>query len=106
MTFGGALALNEFVRKTQLGIIFFNYLFIKTCHSSNLSQKKFLVIYWDLRGLYFYNTWNWFHSPAIIPLNRTYGTSAYIFKTTFVLFYKPAYILVKHAAAEFSHFYV
>ena len=105
MTFGGALALNEFVRKTQLGIIFFNYLFIKTCHSSNLSQNKFLVIYWDLRGLYFYNTWNWFHSPVIIPLNLTYGTSAYIFKASFV-FYKHAYILVKHAAIEFSYFYV
>ena len=106
MTFGGALALNEFVRKTQLGIIFFNYLFIKTCHSSNLSQNKFLVIYWDLRGLYFYNTWNWFHSPVIIPLNLTYGTSAYIFKTSFVLLYKHAHILVKHAAIEFSYFYV
>ena len=77
------------------------YLIIKTCQSSNLSQKKFLVIYWDLRGLYFYNTWNWFHSPVIIPLNLTYGTSAYIFKTSFVLFYKHAYILVKHAAIEF-----
>ena len=40
------------------------YLIIKTCQSSNLSQKMFLVIYWDLRGLYFYNTWNWFHSPG------------------------------------------
>ena len=56
MAFGRASALNEFVRETQLGIIFFNYLFIKTCHSSNLSQNKLLVIYWDLRGLYFYNT--------------------------------------------------
>ena len=58
----------------------FNYPFIKTCHSSNLSQNTFLVIYWDWRSLYFYNTWNWFHSPVIIPLNLTYGTSAYIFK--------------------------
>ena len=56
MAFDGASALNEFVRKTQLGIIFCNYLFIKTCHSNNLSQNKFLVIYWDLSGSYFYNT--------------------------------------------------
>ena len=56
MAFGGASALNEFVRKAQLGILFFTYLFTKTCHPSNLSQNKFLVIYWDLRGLYFYNT--------------------------------------------------
>ena len=40
----------------------------------------------------------------IIPLNLTYGTSASIFKASFVLFYKHAYILVKHAAIEFSFF--
>ena len=56
----------------------FNYLFIKNCDSSNLSQNKLLVIYWDLRSLY--NTWNWLHSPVIIPPNLTYGTSAYIFR--------------------------
>ena len=56
MAFGGASALNEFVRKTQLGIIFFNCPFMKTCHLNNLSKNNFLVIYWDLRGLYFYNT--------------------------------------------------
>ena len=56
MAFGGASTLNEFVRKTQLGILFFNHLFIKACHPSDLSQNKFVVIYWDLRGLYFYNT--------------------------------------------------
>ena len=49
MASGGALALNEFVRKTQLCIMFFHYLFIKSCHSSNLSQNKFMVTYWDLR---------------------------------------------------------
>ena len=68
-----------------------------------LSQNKFLVTYWDLRCLYFLNTWNWFHSPVIIPLNLTYGTSAYVFKTSF-WFYKHAYILFKHAAIEFSIF--
>ena len=56
MAFGGASTLNEFVRETQLGIIFFNYLFIKTCHSSNLSQNKLLLIYWELKRLYFHNT--------------------------------------------------
>ena len=85
---------------------FFNELFIKTCHSSNLSQNKFLVIYWDLRNFQFYNTCNWFHSPVILPLNLTYVISANIFKGFFVLFYKHAYNLGKHAAIEFSYFYV
>ena len=64
--------------KLNLALLFFNYLFMKTCHSSNLSQNKFLVIYWDLRGLYFYNTWNWFHSPVIIPLNLTVLVHTYL----------------------------
>ena len=46
MAFGGASTLNEFVRKTQFGIIFLT------------TFLTFLVIYWDLSGLYFYNTWN------------------------------------------------
>ena len=44
MAFGGASTLNEFVRKTQFGIIFLT------------TFLTFLVIYWDLSGLYFYNT--------------------------------------------------
>ena len=36
MAFGGALALTEFVRKTQLSIIVFELPFMKTCRSSNI----------------------------------------------------------------------
>ena len=84
-----------------------SWLFIKKNEkkwpSVELQHQMNLLI---LRGLYFYNTWIWFHSSVIIPLNLTYGFSAYIFKTFFVLLYKHAYILVKHAVIEFSYFYV
>ena len=96
----------KFLGKLNLALFFLTIFLSRLVIQATCLKINSLVIYWDLRGLYFYNTWNWFHSPAIIPLNRTYGTSAYIFKTIFVLFYKHAYILVKHAATEFSHFYV
>ena len=40
--------------KLNFALFFFNFLSTKTCYSSNLPQKKSLVIYWELKLAIFY----------------------------------------------------